>query len=457
MIRHLIFDLDGVLVDAKEIHYEALNLALAEVGEEYKISREEHLSSYDGLPTVKKLATLTEQKGLPEKLHRQIWAAKQQKTVELINEMEYDERIRSSLRMFKQDGYSIHVASNSIKNTVKMMLLRKGFIEYVDEIFSNEDVKNPKPNPEMFLRSIIKAGVSPKQTLIVEDSYIGRKAALDSGAHLHPVNSPSEVSRIDMLKTIFTINKTEKQHKWQSKRMNVLIPMAGAGSRFEQAGYSFPKPLIDVNGKTMIQTVVDNLNIEARHIFIVQKSHYKKYHLETLLRSLVKNCQIIQVDGVTEGAACTTLLAKELIDNDNPLLIANSDQYVNWDSNEFMYSMQGDNIDAGILTFKSHHPKWSYVRLGEDSFVCEVAEKEPISDIATVGIYYWAKGSDYVKYAEQMIANDNRFNGEFYVCPVFQEAIEDGKKIKIFNIARKDMWGLGTPEDLERFLNNYES
>lgn len=247
------------------------------------------------------------------------------------------------------------------------------------------------------------------------------------------------------------------KEKWRGGKMNVLIPMAGAGSRFEEAGYTFPKPLIEVNGKPMIQMVVENLNIDARHIFIVQKSHCEKYNLRNMLMSISPECTIIEVNGVTEGAACTTLLAEEFIDNNQPLLLANSDQYVDWDSHEFMYSMQGDNeIDAGVLTFKSSHPKWSFVKLNEDGYVSKVAEKNPISDIATVGIYYWNKGSDYVKYARSMISKENRFNGEFYVCPVFNEAVEDNKKIKIFNIARKDMWGLGTPEDLKIFMEKYD-
>ena len=335
-----------------------------------------------------------------------------------------------------------------------MMLLRKGLIEYVDEIFSNEDVKNPKPNPEIYLRSIIKAGVSPNETLIVEDSHIGRKAALESGGHLFPVRNPDDVILESIIKNIMQINRSKEviKPKWQGGEMNVLIPMAGAGSRFEKAGYTFPKPLIEVNGKPMIQTVVDNLNIDARHIFIVQKSHCEKYNLKNMLDTISPGCEVVEVDGITEGAACTTLLAKNFINNDQPLLMANSDQYVDWDSNEFMYSMIGDTVDAGILTFKSTHPKWSFVKLDDNGFVNEVAEKNPISDIATVGIYYWNKGSDYVKYAEDMIAKDIRHNNEFYVCPVFNQAVEDKKKIKIFNIDSDKMWGLGTPEDLDRFL-----
>ena len=337
-----------------------------------------------------------------------------------------------------------------------MMLLRRGLIEFVDEIFSNEYVKSPKPNPEMYLRCMIQAGVSPNETLIVEDSHVGRKAALDSGGNLFPVKNPDDVILEDIMKHIEKINKTQHEikPKWQGGKMNVLIPMAGAGSRFEKAGYTFPKPLIEVNGKPMIQIVVENINIDAKHIFVVQKSHYEKYNLATVLNNISPDCEIVQVEGVTEGAACTTLLAKQFIDNEEPLLMANSDQFVEWDSNEFMYSMVGDNIDGGMLTFRSNHPKWSYAKLDEDGFVTEVQEKNPISDIATVGIYYWTKGSDYVKYAEQMIDNDIRVNNEFYVCPVFNEAIADDKKLKIFDIEK--MWGLGTPEDLNYFLENHK-
>jgi dTDP-glucose pyrophosphorylase len=236
--------------------------------------------------------------------------------------------------------------------------------------------------------------------------------------------------------------------------MNVLIPMAGAGSRFAQAGYTFPKPLIEVNGKPMIQVVVENLNVDAHFIYLVQRDHYEKYNLKQLLNLITPGCDIVQVDGITEGAACTTLLAKEYIDNDEPLLMANSDQFVEWNSNECLYAFTADTVDGGIVTFEATHPKWSFAKLGEDGFVSEVAEKNPISNIATVGIYYWKKGADYVKYAEQMIEKNVRTNNEFYVCPVFNEAVGDGKKIRVKNIEK--MWGLGTPEDLNYFLENYK-
>ena len=371
-------------------------------------------------------------------------------TCQIIDGFRIDSRIQSILRSLKSEGYVIACATNSIRETAKLQLIRKGFFEYIDFMYSNQDVKNPKPNSEMYMRCMIKAGVNPNETLIVEDSHIGRKGAIASGGVLCGVKNTTEVT-YDKIKKYINESNNEIKPKWQGGKMNVLIPMAGAGSRFEQVGYTFPKPLIDVTGKPMIQMVTENLNIEAKYIYIVQKEHYEKYNLKYLLNLITNNnCEIVQIDSLTEGAACTTLLAKEFIDNDEPLLIANSDQVVEWDSNELMYSRVADNVDGGILTFEATHPKWSFAKLGNDGFVSEVAEKKPISNIATAGIYYWAHGSNYVKYAEQMIEKDIRTNNEFYVCPVYNEAIQDGKKVKVFQIEK--MWGLGTPEDLEVFL-----
>jgi dTDP-glucose pyrophosphorylase len=296
----------------------------------------------------------------------------------------------------------------------------------------------------------------PKNTIIIEDSHIGRQGAIDSGAILYPVENADD---LNALKFMQRVEEFENEHQktnipWRDKKLNVLIPMAGAGSRFAQAGYTFPKPLIEVRGKPMIQVVVENLNIEANYIFLVQKEHYEKYNLKYMLNLIAPNCTIVQVDGMTEGAACTTLLAQEFIDNDEPLIMANSDQFVEWNSNECMYAFKADNIDGGILTFEATHPKWSYAKLDDNGFVSEVAEKKVISNQATVGVYYWNKGSDYVKYARQMIHKDIRTNGEFYVCPVFNEAIGDGKKIRVKQIQK--MWGIGTPEDLNYFLDNHK-
>jgi len=453
MSNLVIFDLDGVLINMKDLHYEALNGALAYFNPKYVIGREEHLSTYDGRPTTVKLNLLTKNKGLPKNSYDEIWKQKQKETLKLIDRFDKDERICGVLRKLKEDGLTICVATNSIRETAKLALLRKGFMEYVDFFYSNQDVKFPKPSAEMFLKCMIKAGVSPNETLIIEDSHIGRKTAIDSGAHLLGVEDSNSVTYESIKSKVDSLTDCVRP-KWQGGKMNVLIPMAGAGSRFEKAGYTFPKPILEVNGKPMIQVVVENLNIDARHIFIVQKSHYEKYNLKYLLNLIAPKCKIVQVDGVTEGAACTTLLAKKYINNDEPLLIANSDQYIEWDSNEFMYSM-GDKVDGGVLTFTAYHPRWSYVSLDEDGFVTRVAEKIVLEgNNATCGIYYYKKGTDYVKYAEQMIENNTRVNGEFFTAPVYNEAIACGKKIKIFHIDK--MFGLGTPEELIHFEANYE-
>lgn len=449
----IIFDLDGVLIDSREIHYEALNMALAKIGPSYVISKEEHLSLYDGLSTTKKLNMLTQNKNLPTDLHDQVWKDKQKATIEIFNNLSPDRELISYMRMLKDAGFTITVASNSIRNTVKIVLLKLGVLEYIDYFISNEDVKRTKPFPEMYWECMTVAGAIPRNTIIFEDSHIGRQGAMDSGANLFAVENRFDLTKDKIERAIEMLSNNKKSNiPWKSQTMNVLIPMAGAGSRFSSAGYTFPKPLIEVRGKPMIQVVVENLNIEANYVFIVQKEHYEKYNLQYLLNLIAPNCKIVQVDGVTEGAACTTLLAKEYIDNDQPLVIANSDQYVEWNSNECLYAFSADGIDGGIITFKATHPKWSYAKVGDDGFVSEVAEKKPISDNATVGIYYWKKGSDYVKYAEEMIEKDIRVNNEFYVCPVFNQAIEGGKKVRIKECEK--MWGIGTPEDLKYYLEN---
>jgi len=234
--------------------------------------------------------------------------------------------------------------------------------------------------------------------------------------------------------------------------MKIIIPMAGAGSRFEKAGYSFPKPLIEVRGDPMIATVVKNLNLHGQYIFLVQKSHYEKYDLQGMLSMIAPGCEIVQIDGVTEGAACTVLKAREFIDSDEQLVIANSDQWIKWNSLETISAFNDKNSDGGILTFNSVHPKHSFAKVNGDGWISEVAEKNPISNNATVGVYHWKHGSDFVKYADQMIEKNIRTNNEFYVCPVYNEAIKDGKKFKASMV--DEMWGMGTPEELTNFLAN---
>ena len=452
MIKLVIFDLDGVLVEAKNIHFDALNKALGG----YAIDWNEHLSIYDGLKTNQKLEMLHERKGLPKERFKDIWDNKQKYTLEALSQLEPSTQLQVCMSSLVNEGYKIAVCSNSIRKTVLTVLSKLGIIEFMDLIISNEDVKNSKPHPEMYWKAISMMSCLPEETLIVEDSPYGLLAASRAKAHILRVASPKDVTYNNIHKKLTEIKQgyVMKSPAWRDETLNVLIPMAGAGSRFEQAGYTFPKPLIDVKGKPMIQVVVENLNIKANYIFIVQKSHREKYNLDTLLNLITPDCKIVEVEGVTEGAAVTALMAKEYINNDQPLFFANSDQFVEWDSNEFMYKMNETQADGGIVTFRATHPKWSFAKIDENGLVTEVAEKNPISDIATVGYYYWKHGSDFVKYAEQMIEKNIRVNNEFYVCPVFNQAVEDCKQIRTFDV--EGMWGLGTPEDLNYYLENHK-
>ena len=444
----IIFDLDGVLVEAKNIHYEALNEALGK----YAISWNEHLSTYDGLKTLQKLDMLTKAKGLPIEDHERIWESKQQITLQMLDKLQPSAELKSVMSTLVQEGYKLAVASNSIRKTVITVLAKLDIVGYMDLIISNEDVLNSKPHPEMYWSTMSKMKCLPEETLIVEDSPYGLLAAARSKSYILRVKNPQEVTYDNISNKLNEIKMGKQQNTpaWCDETLNVLIPMAGAGSRFEKAGYTFPKPLIEVKGKPMIQVVVENLNMKANYIYVVQKSHREQYNLDALLSLITPGCKIVETEGMTEGAACTALLAKEHINWDAPLFFANSDQFVEWDSNEFMYKMNETDADGGIVSFRATHPKWSFAKIDEQGLVTEVAEKKPISNIATVGYYYWKHGSDFVKYAEQMIDKDVRVNNEFYVCPVFNEAINDGKQIRTFNV--EGMHGLGTPEDLNEFL-----
>ncbi|MFO0743484.1 MAG: glycosyltransferase family 2 protein [Candidatus Paceibacterota bacterium] len=234
--------------------------------------------------------------------------------------------------------------------------------------------------------------------------------------------------------------------------------MAGRGSRFVSAGYTFPKPLIDVAGMTMIEVVIKNLHPKKvkdfRFIFICQREHYEQYDLYNIFRNAVggDNFEVVKLNGVTAGAACTVLTAKFFINNQDDILIANSDQYVDFLVDDFIKKGREGNKDGLIQTFEASHPKWSYVRIDKNGKVLETAEKKLISNKATTGLYYFKSGSDFVRATEAMIKKDCRYNGEFYVCPVYNELIIEGKDIFIDDITIEKMHGLGTPEDLKKFL-----
>ena len=235
--------------------------------------------------------------------------------------------------------------------------------------------------------------------------------------------------------------------------INIVIPMAGRGIRFSEAGYTIPKPLIQIQGKTIIERAVESLGIHGRYIFIVQKDHMEKFALGTLLNRIAPNCEIIEIDEITEGPACTALLAKSYIDNFHELVIANCDQIMQWDAQKFLYAAA--IYDGCVVTYHESTPKNSYARIDSKGKVLEIKEKEVISNISLNGIHHWHSGYLFVDSAEEMIANDDRApNNEFYISQTYNYMIKQGYSVGFHHIPNQQHINVGVPDDLDRYLNS---
>lgn len=239
--------------------------------------------------------------------------------------------------------------------------------------------------------------------------------------------------------------------------LNIVVPMAGRGSRFAKEGYELPKPLIDVNGKHMIEVVINNLKPDCEHrfIFVCQNEHIAKYDLESIFKKSCDIFEIVGIDGITEGAAVTVLKAREFFDNNDPLMIANSDQWVDVNINDYLEDMDNRELQGSMLTMKANDSKWSFAKVDNNGLVSEVVEKIVVSDEATVGIYNFSNGANFCKHADYMIKQNLRSNGEFYVAPAYTFMAEVGERIGIYNVGKEadGMYGLGIPSDLELFLS----
>lgn len=239
--------------------------------------------------------------------------------------------------------------------------------------------------------------------------------------------------------------------------LNIVVPMAGRGSRFAEAGYSDPKPLIQIHGKHMIEVIINNLTPECEHrfIFVCQEHHINDYNLTQIFSDSCENFEMVSIHGITDGAAVTVLKARNFFENDHPLMIANSDQWVDVDINDYLKDIEERNLDGSMLTMKANDPKWSYAKVNKQGHVLEVVEKVVVSDEATVGIYNFSKGRDFCSYADFMVEQDIRSNGEFYVAPVYSYMANEGKKIGVYNVGEEanGMYGLGIPSDLNLFLD----
>jgi dTDP-glucose pyrophosphorylase len=230
--------------------------------------------------------------------------------------------------------------------------------------------------------------------------------------------------------------------------MNIVIPMAGEGTRFKNAGYEQIKPLIPVNGKPMIQRAVESLKITGHYIFIIKRNN----ELKEFLKKTLPVSTIIEIDETTRGAAETVLYAKQYIDNYHPLIIANCDQIMHWNGSQFGDLCWSTNLDGIIVTYYKTSDRNSYARVSENGFVSEIKEKEVISNISLNGIHFWKRGEDFVWSAEEMLRlEDKAINGEYYIGPTYNHLIKKGRQIGIYHIPTSQHHAVGIPEDLEKY------
>jgi dTDP-glucose pyrophosphorylase len=237
-------------------------------------------------------------------------------------------------------------------------------------------------------------------------------------------------------------------------KLNILIPAAGVGSRFKIEGYSSIKPMIKIGDKTMIDRAITSLNLKGQYIFIINNQNGQTEEFIQEIKNVVPDARIVEVDYITDGPASTALLASDFINNDNPLVIANCDQIMEWEPEEFFNEINTTTKDGLVVTYKVQTQKNSYVQLDEDGNAVRFAEKEIISEHSLNGIHFWKTGSDFVSSATEMIRKDIRTNNEFYISQTYNELIRIGKKIGIYEIDVDKHWAVGTPKDLELYLKH---
>lgn len=453
MIRALLFDLDGVLVEFASLHEKAFIDAWNIFLPEKKIDHIFHLTHLEAKSTKTKIKALNILFNLeinPER-DQQIFDLKQEITNDLLEKSEIYSYTLPALKYAKDKGLKLALCSNSINSTVTKSLNKLNAYELFDVILSNNDITYPKPNPEIYLKAMAQLNVSSNECLIFEDSSVGKQAAreaLNNKTHLIEIVNAMDITDKFIANTLYPELKPEF--------INLVIPMAGLGSRFQKEGYTIPKPFIPVFGKPMYKWVINNMlptdpNIRSKIkiYLIVRSEHEFLFESDTEVKTIV-------IPSLTEGAACTVLTAKTHINNEYPLIIANSDQFLEWDVDNFYRALLHPDYDGVISTFEqpnSSDLRWSYAAINTDGIVTRVAEKEYISSIATTGIYGWKRGSDFVKAAESMIAENIRVNGEFYVCPAYNQLV-NSRKFRTLNCRK--MWGLGVPDDYNEFITKYK-
>ena len=456
---YVFFDLDGVLIDLRELHRDAYISAWNTLNPDATIDVIFHSKFLEARPTKDKIPICNRELNTSASV-ADVSTLKQTITEQLLTDFTGLTSVTETIRWLKAQRHIIACCSNSIRNTINIALTKLNILDQFDLILSNEDVAHSKPNPEIYLKAAAHFGVEPTTCLVFEDSIVGKRAATDARCHVIPVTNASDITIDFVSMCIVGLSRIPAYVLDTDFHINLVIPMAGLGSRFEKEGYKTPKPFLPIHGKCMYKWVVENMLPQHPLLRSKVRTHIviRQEHLSLFEDSDSGDIQLHIVPVLTEGPACTVLSVKELINSGNPLVIANSDQHLEWDSDALYYSLLHPSVDGVISTFAQPDPcdiKWSYAKIDADKKVTEVAEKRYISSNASTGIYGWSRGADFVRYAESMIAQNIRVNNEFYVCPVYNEAISDNRCIRVLECDK--MWGLGIPQDYEYFLAKWHN
>jgi HAD superfamily hydrolase (TIGR01509 family) len=445
-----IFDLDGVLVDFKTLHRDAFIRAWNTTYPKLSIDTIFHTERLEARSTNQKLDILQTYFNVDVDKPL-VFKEKQAITFDMIGPMPVYSKTREAILWAHEQGLILACCSNSIRSTVETSLTKLVDMSLFKVVLSNEDVDLPKPSPAIYQKAVSMLGADPETTYVFEDSEVGKAAARAAGLKVIEV-----VDALDITPTLLR-DVSLYGCRQEPAQINIVIPMGGLGSRFQTEGYTTPKPFLPIFGVPMFMRVVDNivpetLRSKANIHIIVRAEHAPRFNeLKT-----GENIHIHTVEKLTEGAACTVLTVKKFIDNEFPLVVANSDQFLEWSAPDFYRCLFHPDLDGVISTFEQPNPtdlRWSYANINKNGRVTRVAEKTYIGPLATTGVYGWKRGSDFVKDAELMIEKNIRVKNEFYVCPVYTMGIERGLIIRTHNCSK--MWGLGVPSDYEYFLRNY--
>ena len=460
-IQLIVFDLDGVLVDSRDLHYEALNMAIAqEAGAQYVITRHEHEHVYDGLSTNQKLRLMTLAKELPIELHKPIWARKQALTDQLVAEqLKPTAHVTELLRTLKACGYPVAVASNCIASSVKNILTSIGLLHFVDARYSNEDVPYAKPSPDIYQKACASFGLQPCSVLVVEDSVKGFEAALRAGCHLLKVGGTHDVNCANLFRRLQEVEAAPKP-------ITVVIPLAGPSSQAwldgpETPPCEVPVFLTDVRGRSLLEWAVSSirsLRFPMRFIFVVKEEQARVLKLESLCVKAAgfEPTTVVKLRSETLGALKTVLAARNLIPLDAPLLIFDGSHVVQWGSGASVDDMLSTCHDSAVTVFSSNDPRWSYVRTASNSrTVLELHEKIAVSNLACSGLYFSRRAADFMAAADAVVAKDVRTRGLFFVAPTYNEVIAQGSNVEACSV--EQAWSLRSAAEAGSFARHFFS